>query len=180
MKNLFAIVVLSLFASSAFAARGLPLPAEVRARLNSPGWENYRSAQVGTQVVDKKTQLMRAKFDYATQGDSTTAAVEYVLKDVDGKDAVLPKGAIITKAIIDVLTTASPTTTDLSVEVESSDDIKAAATWANSLGIVAGIPDGDAANMIKTTTDKSVKFKSGSGGLTAGKLDVFIEYIVTE
>lgn len=112
---------------------------------------------------------------------------------------VLPDNAIITKAWYDVVTTftsddTTPDSTTIGIGVEtvgagSEDLINAVAIndggnpW--DAGIHAAIPVGSAATMIKTSAAKNITVNvvnaaGVTAGLTAGKLKVYVEYVLSE
>lgn len=174
-------LILSLFSvGTSFAASGYPSAPEVRTLLNQPGWENHRKAIVGDQMTYKKVQVLRARYDYSVLGGSSASAI--VLKDMDGKDAALPKGAIITKALIYVTTLVNPTAATVALGGEAANDLKTAtAASSYSPGFVASAVTGATASQsFKMTTNKPVKATVGVNALTAGKFDIYVEYYVTE
>ncbi len=160
---------------------GLPQPSAVRDLLNYGGASGIRSAQLGTQVVDKKVQVMKARYDYASVGGSTAAAIN--LKDVDGKDAVLPANAVVKNVLIDVLTvpaTAAGSHT-ISLGINTASDLGAALQYQSWFGRLNGIPNGGASTMVKVTAAAPVTATIGTApGLNAGKFNVFIEYYVSD
>lgn len=179
MKKLFIALLALMAVSTAYGAAGLPQPVDVRNLANYGGGGNLRKIQLGTQLVDKKVQVMKALYSYAVQGGSTAASVN--LKDVDGKDAVLPDNAVITKVIFDVLT--APTSTGsatIAFGANSTTDLKAATAIASYTGLVAGIPVGTAGTSVKTTAQRTLTATIGTADLTAGKINVFVEYYISD
>lgn len=78
-----------------------PPPADVEYLLNSaPSPANMQRTQLGTQLVNKKLQLMKASFNSTVQG--TTVGFK-TLNDIDGKPAFLPKNAIIKNVFVETL-----------------------------------------------------------------------------
>jgi hypothetical protein len=176
-------LILSLFLAlatplSAFAAAGLPQPAAVKTIANLGGSEGLRKIQLGTQLVDKKVQVMKAKYDFAVQGGAIGSVN---LVDVDGKDAVLPNKAIIKQVIFDVITApTSGGSATIAFTANSAADMKAALAIASWTGIVAGIPVGTAATSIKLTAQRTLTATIATAALTAGKINVFVEYYISD
>lgn len=186
MKNVF-ISVLMLVSVSAFAA--FKKPADVRYELNnSPAGQ---SVQLGTQLVDKKVHVLRARYDFAKQGGAVGAVN---LLDVDGKSAVLPHGAIVQDCVIHTVTapvSAGSATLAFNTGYQA-DDLKAAtgkASFTND-GLLACIPVGSVATSIKIPDFTSVysagytaayypQVTIGTAALTAGKVDVLIKYLIS-
>lgn len=167
--------------STSFAATGYPSAKEVRTLLNQPGWENYRRAVVGDQMTYKKTQVLRARYDYSVLGGSSQSS-GLVLKDLDGKDAALPKGAIVSKALIYITNSALPTSASIAVAAEAANDLKTATAASSYVtGFLASAVTGATVSQaFKLSNNKPVKAFITTAPLTAGKFDVYIEYYVTE
>lgn len=152
-------------------------PAEVRDILN----QGYgATTQLGTQLVDKKTQVLKAQYSYAASGG---AVGEVSLLDTDGKPAKLPDNAVIKNCLIDVVTAPSSTSSAATIALGtglSATDLKAATAIASYSGLVACVPVGSAATSIKMTDEHTVKATIAAHPLTAGIINVFIEYFVSE
>lgn len=176
MKTLFTILAL-VFATNAMSDPGLPLPAEVKNLANSGRPGALQKIQLGTQLVDKKVQVLKAQYSFAVLGGSSVANL--VLKDESGKEATLPAKAVIKNVLIDVLT-APIGAASVSIGTDSSAvNLKAALTATSLTGVVAGIPV-SAATAVKLSTQATVKTRITNANLTAGKFNVFIEYFVSE
>lgn len=99
----------------------------------------------------------------------------------------LPDNAVITRAFYNVLTTfadgASDTAT-IALQVNAANDIKTATAIATTGDIwdagafVAGVPDNAVGNMLKLTADRELIMAVAVAPITAGKMDVFIEYVL--
>jgi hypothetical protein len=181
--NLFksALLALSLvFASSSFAAigtPGVPLPASVEFMLNSSA-VNAPLAQLGTQVTQKKLNVMKAVYDRTVLTGASGAVT--ILKDAAGGQAVIPKNAIVKQVIIDAITTPTGGGASIALGLNSTDDLKAATAVASYSGIVAGTPVGTAATSLKvTSTAKAVTATISGGTVATGRLNVFIEYYLS-
>ena len=136
------------------------------------------SPQKGDELVVGKKQILRALYNFATSGGAIGAI--NLLGD-DGKPAVIPDNAIITKVLVDVIT--APTSggaATIALGANTTTDIKAATAIASYTGIVACVPVETAASCVKTTADRNVVATVATAALTAGRFYVLVEYIVTE
>ncbi len=180
--NNFLISVFALLALSANAwasGAGLPQPAAVRTLLNYPSNSSLRTAQLGTQVIDHKVQLMKATYSFAVQGGSDTVAI--TLLDADGKDAVLPNKALIKQVMMDWSTAAtSGGSATISLGANTTTDLKNALAVASATGKVDGVPVNTAATAVKTTAQRTLKFTVATAPLTAGICNVFVEYYLDD
>lgn len=157
------------------------VPADVRFVLN----QGYGAeAQLGTQVIDKKVQVLKAVYDFSVLSGSASTA--YSLKDTDGKDAVIPANALIVDCMIDVITAPQSLSASLTLAIGTgltvpNTDLKAATVIGSYTGRVACIPVGSAATAIKASSATTPKLSLGSqGDLTAGKINVLLQYILSE
>lgn len=134
--------------------------------------------QLGTTIVKNHKHVMRALYDFSVVGGAVSTIN---LKDEDGKDAVVPNKAIITSVFIDTLT--APTSggaATIALGANSTTDLKAATAIASYTGIIAGVPVGTAATAVKLTNDRTITATVATAALTAGKIYVLIEYILSE
>lgn len=165
---------------TAFAVQpGVPLPRQVEFVLNNTS-NPPPSVKLGTQVTQKKLNVLKAVYDVAVLGGASGSSK--VMKDAAGGNAVLPRGAIIKQVTIDtptalVASSGSPT---ISFGVESaSTDIKGATAISTyNAGLVAGIQTGSAANMSKVAGDYPVGVKVNTNDLASGKVVLYIEYLL--
>ena len=184
-KYLFSLgLLLSLaLGGSAFATAvtsvhyGLPQPASVEKKLNVSATAGP-AVGLGTQVTQKKLNVLKAVYDFSKLGG--TSGTTYTLKDAAGGDAVLPAGAIIWDGVTDEVTNMTGTAT-MVLGVNSTNDLLTATATATWSGRQAIIPVGDAAHAVKVTTANSaVTATLGSGSITAGKINVFLFYVLSE
>ena len=173
--NKFLILLVALSAQTALA---LPIPhTTTEFRLNHGA--SGASVQLGTRLVRETKHVMRARYDFSDQGGSDVGSI--TLKDVNGGNAVLPDGAIITNVIFDVLTApVSSGSATLAFTAQSAADLKAALAYGSWTGLVAGIPVGTAATAIKLTASRTLTMAIAVATLTAGKIDMIIEYHLVE
>ena len=134
-------------------------------------------------------QLQRSKVTFAELNAAGTG-VALVLP----LSKAIPDNAIIKQVWYNVLTTFADNgtagdadTSTLSLGLNTNVDLKAAVAISNGAnpwdaGIGAGIPVGTAATMVKATAERTLKcvWTAGTGNataLTAGEMDVFVEYV---
>jgi hypothetical protein len=95
----------------------------------------------------------------------------------------IPSGSIITSGVVHVKTAVtSDGSATVAIQALSSEDILAATAKASLTlnALLDVVPDGAAANMIRTTSNvTSLTFTVGTAALTAGKICVALEYYVT-
>lgn len=177
MKYIVALI-LALVTGTAFAGQ-FSAPSSVEAVLNN----GFGAAVfLGTEVAKKKLHVMQCQLDFSKQGGSSAAAIN--LRDLDNKACVLPKDAIIMSAIVDVLTppTSGATLAEIAIgSGQSATDIKGATVVsAYTSGLLAGIPVHTAATAIKLTANRTPKATVTVEDLTAGKINVLFEYLISK
>lgn len=96
----------------------------------------------------------------------------------------LPVGAIIRNVWLRQVTAFSPAVgASVGLGINTVGDLKAAASSAAWTGTMAGVPDNTTTNSIVVTTGSTQIFVSVGAGagstLTAGKVKVFVDYVVT-
>lgn len=129
-------------------------------------------------VVFREIRTIVGTYDFSVQGGAIGSVN---LKDVNGMDATLPRSGIILNSLIDVIT--APTSggaATIAFTAQSAGDIKAALAIASYTGLVAGVPTGSAATCIKLTADRTLTATIATAALTAGKINVIIQYILSE
>ena len=175
MKKIIIALAL-LLPSLTFAAK----PKEVRDILNYSGLSALQASQLGTEVVDGSVKLMRANYDFSVQGGSSAATI--FLKAPDGSSAAIPNKAIITSVYIDTVTSLVDVSTGVRLAFGANTDVDLKALTASSsfTGIIAGIPVETAASAVKMTADRSLTMKVAGGNISAGKINVFVKYMVSE
>lgn len=168
--------VMALTATHAFAA--YPDFGSIEYLMNHAGTGQYK-VSLGTQVTTKKVQVMRAKYDFAKQGG---AVGSITLVDSDGQAAQLPSKAIVKQVLIDVITapTSGGAATLALTTGQGAGDLLGATAKASFTGLLAGVPVGSAASMIKLTATRTLSLAVATAALTAGKFDVFVEYYLSE
>lgn len=165
-------------ASSAMATSGgspgLPLPADVEHLLNRA---SGLPAGLGTQVTQKKVNVMKAVYDFTKLGG--VAGSSLILRDASGGTATLPANAIVTDCMIQVITAPVGVGASIELGLTTQTDIKGttAITAFTTSGMIACTPVGTAATAIKVGGSRAsvTAFITGAA-LTAGKFNVFLEY----
>jgi hypothetical protein len=175
MNKLFISLITLAISAQALA---LPVsPAAVEWTMNHSG-PKAAQVQLGTLLTRNKVHVIRATYDFAVQGGAIGSVN---LKDFDGNAAKLPLGAIIKQVLIDVVT--APTSggaATIALTAQSAGDLKAATAIASYTGLVAGVPVGSAATMIKLTAERTISATIATAALTGGKINVLIEYYLTK
>jgi hypothetical protein len=143
-------------------------------RLNSVA----RKHSLGT-LLQKKVNVVVGKYSFAVQGGGTgTYNLRSDLADANSL-VKIPAGAVIKQVWIDVLTPGTTSASGtMALNLQSAGDLKGALAAASYTGIVAGIPVGVAANMIKLTAERTLTATIATGALTAGRWNVYIEYVL--
>lgn len=135
-------------------------------------------AQMGTEL-DKTKNVIKCVYDFSVSGG---AIGDISLKDVAGSDAIVPSGAIITKVLVHVVTAATSSgAATVALKSEGAADLLGATAVA-SLSLAAkldGVPANTAATAIILTADRTIKATVAAFALTAGKIHVFVEYVLS-
>lgn len=184
MKNLFALVLGLCLAAPAFAVTGnpgIPLPAVAAKQLNLNPSNPPATLRLGSQVISKKLQVLKAVYDPTVVGGASGATV--TLRDADAPwgDAVIPDNAIVKDGAIDTITalsgSGSPT---VALGLNTTTDIKGATAIASYTGVIATVPVGTAATSVKMTAQRALTATIAAGTVSAGKFNVFLEYYLSD
>ncbi len=92
----------------------------------------------------------------------------------------LPDNAIVKKAWYDVLTQPVGVSGEVGFQVQGSYDLKASTGVASWTGLVDGALDGAVANFVKLTASRPVYAVVSGAALTAGKIKVYVDYVLSE
>lgn len=175
------ILPMLMLTSSAFAtlggSPGIPLPADAAQVLNTSA-TGGPSVKLGFQMM-KKVHVLKAVYDFTKNGGGTGSS--HVLRDANGGGyAVLPKHAIIKDCLIQGVTTpTSGGSATIAIGATTANDLKTATSYSSFASglLVACVPTGSAANMIQVGGGPVwLTATIGTAALTAGKINVFIEY----
>ncbi len=131
---------------------------------------------LGTEL-DRTKNVIRCQYDFAVQGGATGSVI---CLDPEGNQCKLPDNAIITRAWLDVLTTlTSGGSATVALTANAAGDILVAQDYADlTAGFVECIQDGTAENFVKLTAERTILFVIAGAALTAGKADLFLEYVI--
>jgi hypothetical protein len=133
---------------------------------------NAVAAKVGLgDLVDSTLAVAKATFDVASLG----GAVGDISLGV-----TVPSGALVKKVYVVIKTpfVSAGGAGTLALKAQSAGDLLAAVDADTLSGVVDGIPAGAAANMIVLTADRVLTATVAVEALTAGKADVFVEYVL--
>jgi len=123
---------------------------------------------------------VRAVWDFAVSGGA--ANTDITLKDAEGVAVTLPTGAIIRDCLISVATQPTSSTSSASMAFSSKAvaDLKAAAVVASytTTTPIVCLPIGTVGTMIKLASEATLKVRIGSEAATAGKINLWIEYVL--
>lgn len=145
-------------------------------RIRPAGLDN----QLG-EALQQQVGLLVGKYSFAVQGGAVSTIK--LLQDLGSANSYvsLPNGAIIKQVYIDIITACASGggTGTIALTANSSGDLKAAVDADTLSGIVAGIPVGTAAAMVKLTAARDITVAIATEALTAGKFDVYIEWVMS-
>lgn len=143
----------------------------------------HRDLAVGTMLYGG--HWLKGQYSYAVSGGGTGPFTTISLLDDEGTPVKLPSGAIIFDCVIDVLT--APTSTPgglgtIQLSSKAAGDIKATAavTAYTTTSPIACTPVGTAAAAVKVASETTLKIHLGSEKLTAGKINVWVNYVISE
>lgn len=147
--------------------------------LNHASPNAMQKHRLGTTIIKHQVRMIKAIYDFSVLGGAVSTVN---LKGIDGQNVILPKNAIVTDCLIDVITagTTSASGTMAIGTGQSTNDLKAALAAASYTGVLACVPVGTAATAIKMTADRTVTGTIATGALTAGKWNVLIQYVISE
>lgn len=162
-------------APSALAAGSL---AEMQAKqynLNNSATAGPAS-QLGTEVITGSVKTVKAIYDYSQVGGLVSTVT---LRDESGAPVKLPKGALVRDCIIDVVSAIVGGNTISIGTGQAADDLKGSTAVGSITGRVACIPVGTAATAIKLTADRTPTMTIGTSAITGGKINVWIDYVLS-
>lgn len=138
-----------------------------------------RKYALGSELRQAQQLGVKATWNYAVQGGAISTIN---LDGADGKDVTLPSKAIITDCVIDVVTAPSSSggTGTVALTANSSGDVKAAVDADTLANQVDCIPVGSAATAVKLTAARTLSIEIASEAMTAGKINVWLEYVLSE
>jgi hypothetical protein len=138
-------------------------------------------SRLGTHLMREKKGVLHCRYDFAQQGGAVGPVSLFDPLVGPSEAAHLPAGAIITKAMLQVLTSVTSggaATVALTTGEVAADLLAATAKATLVAGLLDGKPDGTAAKSVVLTAERTLQATIAVAALTAGKIDVFVEYIV--
>lgn len=168
MKSFFTALLLLVLPVSAFAH----LSADNKDLLNRASRVNAITA-LGTEVANRTT-VVKVTYDFSVSGGAIGTI------NLSALNAKIPSGAILRQCGVNVLTTVtSGGSATLAFGMNSSTDILAASAYTSftSTAMIATNPTGATASWIKASADRRLTLTIGTAALTAGKLDVYCDYV---
>ncbi len=182
MKFLFLILPL-VFAlcDQAFAAAYLSQAQANQAEfeLNKANPNAMQHNLLGSLVTFQKKGVLRATYKFSRDGGALGA---HNLLSYKGAAIVLPKGAIVSDCLLDFRTaflSGGSTTINFSTG-KAAADLKSSLAIASATGLVTCIPVSTAATAIKMTSDSIPTMTYDVSALTAGEVNVLIEYWLSD
>lgn len=150
-------------------------------------FDNLATAQdqrhmMGTKMMRQMKLAMVAQYDFANVNQGGAIGAITLIDQNTGKAAQLPKGAVISFALIHILTTlTSGGSATIAVGTgQAANDLKAATAVASySAGLLAAVPVESAATAIIMAADGTMSMTIATAALTAGKFNVLVEYIMS-
>lgn len=140
----------------------------------------FRDLSVGSQLG--AGGWVRAIYDYNIQGGSG----DVTLVDAEGLPAKIPANSVIYGCIIDVTSAikgATSSSISLAFSSNAVGDLKAATfnnvAPFNTQGRVACIPVSTAATAVKISSEATLKMRIGSEAVTAGRINLFVNYLTS-
>lgn len=130
--------------------------------------------------MHKTQNVLKAIYDFSSLGG---ALGDISLVDDLGNSAVLPAGAIVMKVLAYVVTgVTSAGAATVALKAATAADLMAATAKATlvAAALVDGVPVNTAATAVgPLAADTQVKVTVGTAALTAGKIQYFIEYVIS-
>ena len=129
--------------------------------------------------IHQKMGVTKAVYDFAVQG-GTVGAIE--LLDDAGDPVVMPDNAIVFQTTIDILTAFVSTGNNgtIALSLVGANDILSAVDADTLSGVNDGVPDGSGAAMVKMTSALPLTLTFGTNNITAGKMNVFLFWILSD
>lgn len=140
-----------------------------------------RDSALGTMVFNAMQGGTKGTYDFSVQGG---AQGNKPLLDIEGLPVKLPPKAIIKKCYIDVVTAPlSVGLATIAVNSKAVGDLKVATAKASLTAntLVSCIPDGTTTNAIRlnTSSETTLGITIGASDLTAGKINVWVDWLLT-
>lgn len=159
--------------------QGVPLPKHVENYLNQSA-THAPLVKLGTQVTQKKVNIMKAVYDYSKMGGNVYTTI--VLRDAAGGSAVIPARSIITNVMADLYTAMTGAGASIGIGVNSENDLYSQMAITNFVpGVIGqGKATGATGTMIKVWGNSAVTARITGASITGGKINFFIEYLLSD
>lgn len=133
-----------------------------------------------TAAADGNVQKLVARATFDPSANTSERAI-----GAHGLGVTIPDNAVLTRSWYEVLTTFTSATdaATIALHANSANDIKSAVAISNGAnpfdaGFVEGIQDGTAAAFVKLSAARELTATVAVEALTAGKLILFVEYVI--
>lgn len=147
-----------------------------------PGYSRVPAGQPASSSIGRSHYLAYAKYDFSVDGGAVATITPK-------QNSTIPNNAIITQVVINIITTLTGTTGNVSfgLSAGSTAGVAAflAATARASLAtdtVWQGVPvqqaTGAQTSYIKMTADGTITMTISTNALTAGKCEVFVDYLL--
>lgn len=133
--------------------------------------------ELGTELA-KKPNLVVGKYSFGVSGQTATTGDVNLLRDLADSSSTItiPDNAIVTNVFVDVLT--APVGVSTAIKLVGAGDLLDVTLEGAFTGLLQGIPDkATVADYIKLSADKTLK-TTLDGTATAGKWNVYVEYVL--
>ena len=146
-----------------------------------------RKHSSGTKLYDAQQFGAKAQWSYSALGGAANSVIQ--LRDHEGNPVKLPNNAIIRDCLIDIVepvagTAAGDTTGRIGFSISEAYDLKALSTLKGAgyqaQARIACVPVGTVATMIKLESEGALSMQISSEALTAGKLNLWVEYTLSD
>ncbi len=140
-----------------------------------------RKYHVGTALANGPFGV-KGTWDYAVSGGAASSTI-YLL-DNESQRITLPTGAVVTNCLVDVVTapTSDGASANLAFHMQSNGEVVKAAThksvFTTTLPIVC-TQTGSVSNMLKLASETSLTVRIASEAMTAGKINVWLQYVLS-
>lgn len=146
-----------------------------------------RKHSSGTKLFDAQQFGAKAQWSFDAHGGAANSVIQ--MRDHEGNPVKLPNNAIIRDCLIDVVipvagTALGDTTGRIGFSISEAYDLKALtplhAIDYDTEKRIACIPVGTVGTMIKLESEGAISMQISSEALTAGKINIWVEYTLSD
>jgi hypothetical protein len=133
-----------------------------------------------TSAIVKYPLMCTVVYDFAVDGGGSGFPATI---DLNSGTAMLPDNAVVVNVLQDVITAPDSTASGgtIKFKLPTDGDLTANITAdGGTSGLTDGSPDWTATNMIKTTGARKIQVEIGTEALTAGKIQLYVFYVVSQ